>query len=116
MYRWRKRYLAYGRDGLYPAREGGRRRPPELCVRAERTLLDLAWPTWVPVHLALQLRRLEHGDLHVAPFIVYRLLPGLGLQTRWQPLAVLEAHSAQAADLLTERSRRRMTDCEAACS
>src|SRR3989304_1828598 len=32
----------------------------------------------------------------------------MGLQTRWERLAVLEAHSAQAAGLLTERTRRQM--------
>jgi transposase InsO family protein len=111
-YRWRKRYLAYGPDGLHPRQEGARRgRPPELSVQAERTILALAlaWPTWGPVRLVLQLRRPENGGLHVAPSTVYRLLRRSGLQTRWERLAVLEAHSAQAAGLLTERTRRRLT-------
>ena len=42
-YRWRKRYLAYGRDGLHPRRLGPRRgRPPLLNVQAERAILALA--------------------------------------------------------------------------
>jgi len=110
-YRWRKRYLAYGRDGLHPRRLGPRRgRPPLLSVQAERAILAmaLAWPTWGPVQLSDQLRRPEHGGLRVAPSTIYRLLRRMGLQTRWERLAVLEAHSAQAAGLLTERTRRQM--------
>jgi len=110
-YRWRKRYLAYGRDGLHPRRLGPRRgRPPLLSVQAERAILALAlaWPTWGPVQLADQLRRLEHGGLRIAPSTIYRLLRRMGLQTRWERLAVLEAHSAQAAGLLTERTRRQL--------
>jgi transposase InsO family protein len=110
-YRWRKRYLAYGTDGLHPRRAGPRRgRPPLLSVQAERAILALAlaWPTWGPVQLADQLRRGEHGGLDVAPSTIYRLLRRLGLQTRWERLAVLEAHSARAAGLLTERTRRQL--------
>jgi transposase InsO family protein len=110
-YRWRKRYLAYGRDGLHPRRLGPRRgRPPTLSVQTERAILALAlaWPTWGPAQLANQLRRPEHGGLAVAPSTIYRLLRRVGLQTRWERLAVLEAHSAQAAGLLTERTRRQL--------
>jgi len=110
-YRWRKRFLAYGPDGLHPGREGASRgRPPELSVQTEREILSLAlaWPTWGPARLALQLRRSEHGGLHVAPSTVYRLLRRTGLQTKWERLTVLEAHSAQAAGLLTERTRRQL--------
>jgi transposase InsO family protein len=110
-YRWRKRYLAYGRDGLHPRRYGARPgRPSTLSVQAQRAILALAiaWPTWGPLQLALQLRRPEHGGWQVAPSTVYRLLRRSGLQTRWERLAVLEAHSAQAAGLLTERTRRQL--------
>lgn len=110
-YRWRKRYLAYGRDGLHPRRLGPRRgRPPMLSVQTERAILALAlaWPTWGPAQLANQLRRPEHGGLAVAASTIYRLLRRVGLQTRWERLAVLEAHSAQAAGLLTERTRRQL--------
>ena len=40
-YRWQRRYLAYGPDGLYPKRPGPRRgRPPTLSVEAERVSRD----------------------------------------------------------------------------
>ena len=110
-YRWRKRYLTYGPDGLHPRRQGpARGRPPLLSVQAERAILALAlaWPTWGPVQLAAQLRRREHGGLCVTSSTVYRLLRRMGLQTRWERLAVLEAHRAQAAGLLTERTRRQL--------
>lgn len=110
-YRWRKRYLAYGPDGLHPRRHGPRRgRPSTLSVQAERAILALAlaWPTWGPARLAVQLARPEHGGLPIAPSTIYRLLRRTGLATRWQRLAVLEVHSAQAAGLLTERTRRHL--------
>ena len=114
-YRWRKRYLAYGPDGLHPRRHGPRRgRPPTLSLQVERAILALAlaWPTWGPARLAVQLARPEHGGWRVAPTTIYRLLRRAGLQTRWQRLAVLEAHSAQAAGLLTERTRRHLTTAQ----
>jgi transposase InsO family protein len=108
-YRWRQRYVAYGPDGLHPRRRGPRRgRPSLLSVQAERAILALAWPTWGPARLAVQLARPEHGDLHVARTTIYRLLRRRGLATRWQRLAVLETHSARAAGLLTERTRRHL--------
>jgi len=110
-YRWRKRYLAYGPDALHPRHQGPRRgRPPLLSQQDERAILALAlaWPTWGPVQLADQLRRPEHGGLRIAPSTIYRLLCRRGLQTRWERLAVLEVHSAQAAGLLTERTRRQL--------
>jgi len=110
-YRWRKRYLAYGADGLRPGHQGGRRgRPPTLSVQAERAILAMAvaWPTAGPLRLAQQLALPEHENWKVAASTIYRLLKRTGLQTRWERLAVLEAHSAQAAGLLTERTRRQL--------
>ena len=110
-YRWRRRYTAYGPDGLHPRRRGPQRgRPSALSAQAERAILALAlaWPTWGPARLAAQLARPEHGQGRVAPTTIYRLLRRLGLRTRFQRLAVLEAHSAQTAGLLTERTRRRL--------
>ena len=110
-YRWRKRYLAYGPDGLRPGRTGARRgRPPALSVQAERAILALAvaWPTWGPLRLAQQLALPEHRGWKLAASTIYRLLKRTGLQTRWERLAVLEVHSAQAAGLLTERTRRQL--------
>ncbi|MBM3744445.1 MAG: transposase family protein [Acidobacteria bacterium] len=103
--------MAYGAPGLHPRRPGPRRgRPLSLSLQAERAILALAlaWPTWGPARLAVQLARPEHGGWRVAPATIYRLLRRMGLSTRFQRLAVLEAHSAQAAGLLTERTRRRL--------
>jgi len=108
-YRWRRRYLAYGSDGLYPKRPGPRRgRPPTLSVEAERALLAvaLAWPTWGPARVSAHLAHPAHGGWHLAPATIYRFLRRVGLQTRWQRLGVLEVSSAQTAGLLTERTRR----------
>ncbi len=110
-YRWRRRYTAYGADGLHPRRQGPRRgRPPALSLQAERTILALAlaWPTWGPARLAAQLAQPEHGGWHLAPATIYRLLRRQRLHTRGQRLAVLEVHSAQTAGLLTERTQRRL--------
>lgn len=110
-YRWRRRYTAYGPDGLHPRRRGPRRgRPQALSAQAERAILALAlaWPTWGPARLAAQLARPEHGQGRIAPTTIYRHLRRVGLRTRFQRLAVLEAHSAQTAGLLTERTRRRL--------
>jgi hypothetical protein len=111
-YHWRKRYLAYGRNELHLSWQGTRRgRCPLLGAQEERMIpaLALAWPTRRPAQLANQLRRPEHGSLVVAPGTIYCLLRRrIGLQTRWERLAVLEVHSAQAAGLLTERTRRQL--------
>ena len=105
--RWRARYLAYGPDGLRPSHQGPQRgRRPLLSAQDERAILALAWPTWGPQQLSDQLRRPEHGCLRAAPTTNYRLLRRRGLRTCWERLAVLEVHSAQAAGLLTQRTRR----------
>ena len=59
--------------------------------------------------------RPEHGGLGIAPSTIYRLLrrPASGLQSRWERLAVLEAHRAQAAGSLTEHARRKVGRCSA---
>ena len=57
-YRWRNRYMEYGRDGLHPKRYAGRRgRPHGLSVQDERAILALAlsYPTCGPGFYALQL-------------------------------------------------------------
>jgi transposase len=111
-YRWRRRYLAYGPDGLYPKRPGpSRGRPPTLSVEAERALLAvaLAHPTWGPARIGAHLARPEHGGWNLAPATIYRFLRRVGLQTRYKRLAVLEVHSAQTAGLLTDRTRRALS-------
>jgi len=111
-YRWRRRYLAYGPDGLYPKRPGpSRGRPPTLSVEAERALLAvaLAHPTRGPARIGAHLARPEHGGWNLAPATIYRFLRRVGLQTRYKRLAVLEVHSAQTAGLLTDRTRRALS-------
>ena len=102
-YRWKRRFDRYGTDGLHPRRTVARRgRPSEVPAHVERTLigLALAWPTWGPQRLAIQLAR--HAGLVLARSTVYRA----GLGTRQQRLLVLEHHSATRAGLLTDRTRR----------
>jgi len=106
-YRWRRRFERYGADGLHPRRTVARRgRPSEVPAHVERTLigLALAWPTWGPQRLAVQLAR--QAGLVLAPSTVYRALRRAGLGTRQQRLLVLEHHSASQAGLLTARTRR----------
>ncbi len=107
-YRWHRRFVLYGPDGLHPRRRRARvGRPPQLAAYAERMALGLAlaWPTWGPQRLAAQLAR---SQVRVAPSTLYRLLRRSGLATRVQRLAVLEHHSARSAGLLTARTRRRL--------
>jgi transposase InsO family protein len=65
----------------------------------------LAWPTWGPKRLSLQLAR---QGCTVSPSTVWRALRRVGLGTRAQRLLVLETHSAGSAGLLTERTRRNL--------
>ena len=107
-YRWQRRYLAYGPDGLYPKGPGPRRgRPPTLSVEAERAILAvaLAWPTWGPARVSAHLAHPAHGGWQLAPATIYRFLRRVGLEMRQQRLAVLEAHSVQTAGLLTCQRR-----------
>lgn len=106
-YRWRKRFERYGADGLNPrltrAKVG---RPVETPPHVERLVIawSLSWPTWGCGRIAAQLRFLELAE--ISPSTVQRILRRCGLPTRRERLAVLEAHTAQRAGLLTERSRR----------
>ena len=105
-YRWRKRFTRYGAVGLYPRQTGERRgRPPQLGMVKERQVLAmaLAWPTWGPERLSLQLAR---QDCFVSPSTVWRALRRVGLGTRMQRVLALEGHTAASAGLLTERTRR----------
>jgi transposase InsO family protein len=105
-YRWRKRFLLYGADGLHPRQTGERRgRPPQLSAVEEQKIvaLALAWPTWGPGRLSSQLAQ---QGLIVSPSTVWRALRRVGLGTRLERLLALEGHSAASAGLLTERTRR----------
>jgi len=107
LYRWRKRFERYGADGLNPrltrAKLG---RPVETPPHVERLVIawSLSWPTWGCGRIAAQLGFLELAE--ISPSTVQRILRRAGLPTRRERLAVLEAHTAQGAGLLTERSRR----------
>ena len=68
--------------------------------------LALAWPTWGPQRLSLQLAQ---QGLSVSPSTVWRALRRVGLGTRVERLLVLEGHSAASAGLLTERTRRSLS-------
>jgi hypothetical protein len=79
-----------------------------LSAEAERVILALvlAWPTWGPDRSSAQLDRPEHDDGRLTPVTISRCLRRAGLQPSGQRLAALEVHNAQAAGLLTERTRR----------
>ena len=107
-YALRKRYERYGVDGLHPRRHQARPgRPPAVAAHVERSVvaLALAWPTWGPHRLSMQLAR---QGIEIAPSTVYRTLRRAGLGTRTERLGILEQHSARQAGLLTERTRRRL--------
>ena len=107
-YRWRKRYLLYGPDGLLPKRRGASAgRPPQVSIQTERQVIAmaLAWPTWGPQRLAAQLAR---QGVRVAPTTAYRILRRANLGTAKLRLAVLENHVAATKGLLTQRTRRQL--------
>lgn len=107
-YQFRQRFTRYGADGLHPTRRRGRPgRPPLLDAVVERQILALAlsWPTWGPQQLSDQL---AIRGTRVAPSTVYRALRRLGIGTRHARLGLLEAHSAERAGLLTQRTRRQL--------
>jgi len=105
-YRWKKKLAQYGPEGLHPGRRGCRPgRPPKLEAHQEHAVLGMAlsWPTWGPRRLAYQLTR---SQMPMAASTIHRLLRRVGLSTRHERLAIIEHHSARAAGLLTQRTRR----------
>ncbi len=105
-YRWKKRLWAHGADGLHPKRTSSRPgRPPLLGPVEERAIVAaaLAWPTWGPNRVSLQLAR---QGIHVSPSTVWRALRRRGLGKREARLLALGGHAARTAGLLTERTRR----------
>jgi transposase InsO family protein len=68
--------------------------------------MALTWPTWGPQRVSDQLGM---EGVTVSATTVWRALHRLGLGTRAQRLLVLEVHSAKNAGLLTERTRRKLT-------
>jgi len=107
-YQLRERFQRYGADGLHPTRRRGRvGRPTQLDAVVERQVLALAlsWPTWGPRQLSDQLAL---RGVRVAESTVYRALRRHGLGTRKERLGLLEAHSAERAGLLTQRTRKQL--------
>ena len=105
-YRWRGRYLQYGREGLHPRHRQARRgRPHGLSLQEEQAILAMAFshPTRGPAFYAPQLAQQGY---ELSASTIYRHLRRVGLGTRQQRLLVLERHSAQQAGLLTERTHR----------
>ncbi|MGB2982551.1 MAG: IS481 family transposase [Candidatus Bipolaricaulia bacterium] len=109
-YRWRKRFTLYGMDGLHPRRTAARPgRRPALDSTKERKIIAMAltWPGWGPGRLSLQLQ--QEGIL-ISQSTIWRALHRLGLGTRAQRFLVLEMHSAKHAGLVTERTRRNLSE------
>ena len=107
-YRWRRRSLRYGAEGLRPRPMRPTRWPRQAIPALEHAVLAYAllWPTHGPARLALQLRQPLWGGWRISASGVYAILRRHGLQTRWERLTRLEARAA-IDGLLTERTRRR---------
>ena len=107
-YRWRRRYLRYGTEGLRPRPRRPTRWPRQTIPALEHAVLAYAllWPTHGPARIALQLRQPLWGGWRISASGVYAVLRRHGLQTRWERLTRLEAHAATDG-LVTERTRRR---------
>src|SRR5437899_7742691 len=108
-YRWRRRYLRYGAEGLRPRPTRPTRWPRQAIPALEHAVLAYAllWPTQGPARLALQLRQPLWGGWRISASGGYAIFRRQGLQTRWERLTRLEAHAATDG-LLTERTRRRL--------
>lgn len=104
-YRWRKRFLQYGVDGLRP-----RPHRPERWLRQTRPELEqavvtyaLLWPTHGPARIAAQLAERKFGGWMISPSGVYGILRRRGLRTRWERLCRLEDGAAIHTGVLTDR-------------
>jgi len=106
-YRWRERYLAYGLDGLHPP---GARGPVGDVLRGSACKTSGRSSPWrwlgrPGVRLSYPTNRVAPNRAGRRPGSPQHDLP----ETRWERLAVLEVHSAQAAGLLTECTRCQLT-------
>ena len=65
-YRWRRRYLRYGADGLRPRPSRPTRWPRQAIPALEHQVLAYAllWPTHGPARIAVQLRQPLWGGWH----------------------------------------------------
>ncbi|MER3460747.1 MAG: hypothetical protein C4303_06390 [candidate division GAL15 bacterium] len=105
-YRWRRRYLRYGAEGLRPKPTRPTRWPRQATPALEHAVLAYAllWPTHGPARIAAQLQQLRWGGWRISPSGVYGILRRHGLQTRWERRTRLEARAATEGPL-TERTR-----------
>jgi len=108
-YRWRRRYLAYGDDGLQPRPQTPQRWARQSAPDLEHAVLayGLQWLTHGPQRVADQLRQPKYGGWQVSASGVYGIFRRHGLQTRWERLTRLEQRVMQDG-LLTERTRRQL--------
>ena len=107
LYRWKKQFTCYGIDGLHPRRTAtrpGRRIQLDSTKERKIVAMALAWPSWGPKRLTLQL---EREGVVVSPSTVWRSLHRLGLGTQTNRLLVLEVQSVKLAGPPTEQTRRR---------
>lgn len=108
-YRWRKRYLAEGPDGLRPRPPAPGRQPRQAAPALEDAVLayGLAFPTHGPARLAAELRQARYGGWVISPAGAYKVLRRHGLQTRWERLAAVEREGLLGG-LVTERTRKQL--------
>lgn len=105
-YRWRRRYLRDGADGLRP-RPPHRARPGQQApASVEEAVLAYArlWPTHGPARIASQLTQPGGPIRTLSASGAYAVLKRHGLSSRWERLARTEVHAAATAGLLTERT------------
>ncbi len=109
-YRWLRRYLAYGADGLAPKQGRPARGRARLSQQAEQAVLAyaLAHPTHGPQRIADELAGERYGALAVSRMSVWRLLRRRGLGSRSRRLAALEGFALGEQGLLCEGRRRRL--------
>ena len=108
-YRWRKRYLAEGADGLRPRPQPRGRHPRQAPPALEDAVIAYAleFPTHGPDRIAAELGRERYGGWQISPAGVYKILRRHGLQTRWERLAAVEREGVLGG-LLTERTRKEL--------
>lgn len=107
-YRWKRRLLRYGPDGLRPRPSRPTRWPRQATPTLEHAVVAYAllWPTHGPARIALQLRQPRFGGVTVSSSGVYGILCRTGLRTRWERLTKVEAAAATTLGLLTTHTRR----------
>lgn len=108
-YRWRRRYLAEGPDGLRPRPQVRGRHPRQVPPALEDAVIAYAleFPTHGPARIATEIRRTVYGGWLVSAAGVYKILRRHRLHTQWERLAAVELDGL-AVGLLTERTRKQL--------